>query len=425
MSIELYDVVVVGGGSAGINAAIQAGRMGVKTLLIEKNGILGGTTTVGGVNFPGLFHAWKKQIIKGIGWELVEKCINTCGDKMPDFSLQERGQHWREQVLINKAIYSALCDEFLIDAGTTILFHTLIADIKDEENLKNITICTKTGLQTIKSKIIIDCTADANCASIAGYEINIHKTHQPATLVCQASGYNVNDINFDKLKEEYEKNVSENKLLFNDISWSKGSFSNKWILKYGSNANHIFDINAFDSQGKSKLEIEGRKSLLRLYRFLKTQKGFENLTIDYVSNECGVRETANIIGKKTVTHQDYTSGKVWEDAISYSFYPIDLHQADATGVSIEPLQEGVVPTIPRGAMLPKNSTNFLVAGRCISSDRLANSALRIQASCMAMGQAAGVMASLSARNNIEVSQLKISEIHQHLVEHNAIVPEIK
>ena len=112
---------------------------------------------------------------------------------------------------------------------------------------------------------------------------------------------------------------------------------------------------------------------------MRKQPGLEKLRVESIASECGVRETATIVGKKTVTVEDYVSGVVWADAVCYAFYPIDVHQAEQSGLDCRPLREGVVPTIPRGALLPAGSRNFLVAGRCLSSDRLANSALRVQA----------------------------------------------
>ena len=104
------DVVVVGGGTAGTIAAIQAARAGAKTVLIEHGSQLGGTTTVGGVAFPGLFHAWGKQIISGIGWELVKKTVKTDGGDLPDFS-RPASRHWQHQVLINPFLYAVLAEE--------------------------------------------------------------------------------------------------------------------------------------------------------------------------------------------------------------------------------------------------------------------------------------------------------------------------
>jgi hypothetical protein len=149
----------------------------------------------------------------------------------------------------------------------------------------------------------------------------------------------------------------------------------------------------------------------------------EGLRIDSVACECGIRESITITGKAKVTMEDYWSGRLWSDALCYSFYPIDVHDAEGHGIDIRPLPEGVVPTIPRGAMLPAGSRNLIVAGRCISCDKEAQSALRVEASCMAMGQAAGAMAALSAELAADPEELPISDIRAILREHGAIVPE--
>ena len=117
---------------------------------------------------------------------------------------------------------------------------------------------------------------------------------------------------------------------------------------------------------------------------------------------------------------DYTSGRVFDDAISYAFYPVDLHTK--SGVKPKPLKPGTVPTIPLRALIPKGSRNIIVAGRCVSSDRLANSGLRVQASCMGMGQAAGVAAALAAKSGATPLDVPLKEIHALLREHGQIVP---
>jgi len=422
-----YDVVVIGGGTAGVIAAIQAGRAHAKTLLIEKSEILGGTMTNAGVDFPGLFHAWTQQIVKGIGWELVKKCVEEANLKMPDFSMQgqEGRGHNREQIKINPFIYSALCDEAIIDAGVTPLFHSMVASIENIDDFKKIQICTKRGLKTVTTKVIIDCTGDANAVDIAGYEVYKSKECQPATLICSFSGYDLNNINIDSLQKKYDDEVQKGNLEYTDIGWSKTQFNMGMLNQAGNNANHIHinGIYADSSEGKTSFGIKGRKSILRLYRFLKKQPGFENLTIEYISPECGIRETNRIKGKKTITLDDYISGRLWDDAVCYSFYPIDLHNENkGNGLDKRDLKKGTVPSIPRGAMLPYNSENIIVAGRCVSSDQLANSALRVQASCMAMGQAAGAMGALAALTNTEVSNVPIDSIYTLLEKHEAIFP---
>ncbi len=122
-----------------------------------------------------------------------------------------------------------------------------------------------------------------------------------------------------------------------------------------------------------------------------------------------------------VTVNDYTTGRVFDDAISYAFYPVDLHTRK--GVKPEPLKPGVIPTIPLRALIPKGSRDLIVAGRCVSSDRLANSGLRVQASCMGMGQAAGVAAALAAKAGTTPLEVPLAEIRGRLREHGQIVPE--
>jgi hypothetical protein len=136
--------------------------------------------------------------------------------------------------------------------------------------------------------------------------------------------------------------------------------------------------------------------------------------------ETGVRETFRIDGVYQITRDDYVSGRVFNDSLSYSFYPVDLHHKN--GVEPKQLTEGIVPTIPLRALIPKNSQNFIVAGRCISSDRLANSGLRVQASCMGMGQAAGAAASLASKLNTSPLNVPVNLIKSLIADNNGIVP---
>jgi hypothetical protein len=123
-----------------------------------------------------------------------------------------------------------------------------------------------------------------------------------------------------------------------------------------------------------------------------------------------------------ITVDDYTSGRVFDDAVCYAFYPVDLHTR--SGVKPKPLARGTVPTIPLSALVPKGSRNIIVAGRCVSSDRLANSGLRVQASCMAMGQAAGAAAALAVRENTTPLDVPLEDIREMLRKHGAIIPTV-
>ena len=420
---DYYDVIVVGGGSAGICAAVQSARAGASTLLIEKTACLGGTTTNGGVNFPGLFHAWGNQIIKGIGWELIERCFKESGAGLPDFIvIPER--HWHHQVLVDCAIYTALCDELVQESGAQVLFHSMPAVVKEDlDTGKLVTVCTKTGLCDVRAQVLIDCSADANLAALGGYALSEAEHKQPATLSCHASGYDYQSLDIPSINEAFSIWVKQGYGKYTDASWNtQVPGVGMWLSKHGNNANHIGGYDAFSSEGKTALELESRAAILRMYRFLKQQPGLEKIKIDFLSPECGVRDTRRIVGEQTVTADDYLSGRSWSDGISYSYYPIDLHSDNDNGLDFRKLEEGIVPSIPRSAMIPKGAQNFLVAGRCISADDIANSALRVQGSCMGMGQAAGAMAALAVLSNVHVADLAILDIHKLLEEHGAIVP---
>lgn len=423
--MKKYDVIVVGGGTAGVIAATQAGREGVKTLLIEKNEILGGSIVNADVTAPGLFHAWTKQIIAGIGWELISKSMDEEGRSYPDFTKQERFRHYLAQLGVNGAYYALICDEAVVNAGVDVLFDAMCAKIEEKGNEKILTVCTKTGLKEFSAKVLIDCTGDANAINLMGYELESGEELQPATYSCRLEGYDFESLDIDAISKEFTKEVEKGNFKFTDIGWSVDSFDPQWLRKYGQNANHIY-INGKSgktSEEKSEISLKARLTILKLLRFCRNQKGLENIRLSSLSAECGIRETVRIKGKKTVTEEYYLSNKRYGDDVCYSFYPIDLHTKSKDGLQNAYHEEGVVPTIPRGAMLPMNSKNLMVAGRCISSDRAANSALRVEATCMATGQAAGAIAALAAKLNMDVEEVPMSEIYAVLKKHNAIIPE--
>jgi hypothetical protein len=161
--------------------------------------------------------------------------------------------------------------------------------------------------------------------------------------------------------------------------------------------------------------MDGRRALLEK---LRAQKGVARLT--HLQPETADRESYRIEGETVITVDDYAAGRLFEDALCHAFYPVDLHTRD--GVKPKPLAKGTVPTVPLGALIPRGSRNLLVAGRCVSSDRLANSGLRVQASCMAMGQAAGAAAALAAKTNTTPHDVPLESIRELLRSHGAIVP---
>lgn len=409
------DILVIGGGTAGVIAAIQAGREGCRTVLVENGSMLGGTTTTGGVAFPGIFFAWGKQVIGGVGWELVVEAVNLNDDTLPDFSIPHGRQHPRHQVRLNGPLYAILAEEKCIEAGVQLRYYETPVGINQVKNGWIVTTVGK-GTQTeIHCNQLIDCTGNAYAASIAGFPLLREAEIQPGTLMFKIGGYDMDKLDMNLINERFAQAIDSGRLV-------KGEFlsAGGLLRSAGDNTQHIFGADSTTSETHTITNIRGRKSLIDTVRFLRTLPGLEKLKILDMQNETAVRETYRIDGLYQITHEDYVTGRVFDDAVSYSYYPIDLH--DENGVVPKHLTEGIVPTIPLRALIPKNSSNFLVAGRCLSSDRLANSALRVQASCMGMGQAAAAAAVLAHRNGTTPQNITLAQLRPLLEQHGAIVP---
>ena len=381
------DVLVVGGGTAGTIAAIQAGRAGSKTLLVERGSQLGGTTTKGGVSYPGLFHAWGKQIISGIGWEMVTDTVFLDGGTLPDFSLEINNttvRHWRHQVHANQFIYALLAEEKCEEAGVEIAYYEFPESITKTDKGWQVDCMGFGTKRRVLCKQIIDCTGGAEAVGI---------------------------LNLPRLREEETQPAS---MLFQlDTANNPGRANGPGTGTL--NALYVHGADSTNSRTVTAANLFGRKAILA-----KVRK--EKKRLMHMQPETAFRESYRIEGETIITVDDYTSGRVFDDAICYAFYPVDLHTQE--GVKPEPLKKGVVPTIPLSALVPKGSSNILVAGRCVSSDRLANSGLRVQAPCMAMGQAAGVAAALASRKNTTPLEVPLNEIRELLDKNGAIVPSV-
>jgi glycine/D-amino acid oxidase-like deaminating enzyme len=407
------DILVVGGGTAGTIAAIQAGRAGAKTVLIESGSQLGGTTTTGGVAFPGIFHAWGKQIIGGIGWELVMDCVQLNGDKLPNFSILP-DSHWKHQVTVNAPLYTLLAEEKCTEAGVDIRYYETPTQIEFKEGKWFVETVGKGTKTQITCNQVIDCTGNALIASMAGFDVFRESETQPGSLVFRIGGYDYENLDLSKIPNQYHRVLRQN-MLENRIKTKREHTYVPYSYVYVPGADST------TSETHTLANQHGRSTLLKLVRELRHFPGCENVRIVYLKTETAVRETYRIDGIYQMTREDYVEGRVFEDSLSHSFYPIDLHR-EGKSIYQEFLKPNIIASIPLRTLIPKKSRNFLVAGRCLSSDRLANSALRVQASCMGMGQAAAVAAVLASKQNTTPAEVPIKELKKMLEVHGAIVP---
>lgn len=410
---EHFDVAVVGGGTAGVFAAISAARTGADTVLIEKNSRLGGTVTSAGVNYPGLFHAWGEQIIGGPCWEVILRVIELGGATLPEITYKPK-HHWMEQIRVNKLIYTKVLNDMCREAGVRILTDTMLSFAEVREDDIELLLTDKAGLRIVEARVAIDATGDANLISILGYPLEKSRIQQPATPDNRIIGYNIAEVDRDALREAWKRCRLSKKVSFDRLMY---------YLNCGKLDCHIESVDADQPDGKAALEIRAIDELYEYLEVLRSVKGLERIRVEYLADEVGVRESCRIIGEHIVTAKEYIEGFFYDDSVCYAFYPIDLHVEE--GIEQTFLSDGTVPKIPYRALLPKGSRRVICAGRAVSSDTYANSALRVQAPCMAMGQVAGVAASLAATSGCCVADVDFEALLKRLRMLGAIVPAVE
>ena len=407
----LYDVIVVGGGPAGIGAALAAAEEGTKVVLVERDSRIGGTTVQADVCDMGLFYAWRRQIIAGPGWEMVEKAVAEAGGSLPDFSKQEPDKWMESCVHVVPEVYSRVAEETLREAGVTLVMDYEVTTVEK----------TPSGwkIGDIEGRQIVDATGSATVAALAGAERvrEADDVRQPGSYYFTLSS-KVLDFDTDEVIRSYKEAVESGELLPTDVYVGIAFF----IRKGGGTGCYIPLADNSTPEAREETNRRGFEARDRVLAFVRRQKGLENVEVLYSSSEVGVRETYRVVGEKTVTEEDYLQGLIPEDALSWSYWMVDEHKAGTSGARLVFHEQDKVGAVPLGAMLPKGVGNMLVAGRAVSSDHGANSALRVQASCMGMGQAAGMAAALASEMSCDPREVPLDTIRHHLAEIGHIVP---
>ncbi|MDD3471075.1 MAG: FAD-dependent oxidoreductase, partial [Thermoguttaceae bacterium] len=294
------DVVVVGGGTAGIAAAIQSGRADAQTILLEATHQLGGNMTSGGVNFPGLFHAWGRQVISGIGWELVVKTVELNDDTLPDFTKPTGSQHWLHQIRIHAPLFFALAEETCGEAGVEIRYYESPVRVSQMMDQRwKITTCAQGEIKQIICRQMIDCTGNGSLARLAGAELLRGEVTQPGTF-----NYTIEHaIKVSQLTDE-QKSIIEQRY---DEAMQQGSLqtgdSRHEILNFlaDSQNNYVFGADNSTATKRTQTNLRGRAAMLRMLRFIRTLPGGKTARLKAMAAEVGVRETYRVVTEYLIT----------------------------------------------------------------------------------------------------------------------------
>lgn len=409
-----YDVVVCGGGPAGFIAAIAAAREGAKTALIEQYGFLGGMATAGIVAPLSVFTYKGKQVIGGIPWEFVQR-------------LQQMGGGLIEKPLGNVAfepeLYKLCCQRMVLEAGVDLYMHSYLSGCDFEDgSVKHVIIENKNGTEALSAKVFIDCTGDADLAHMAGVEMLPMEGMplQPMSTYFVLSGVDTDSpmiqeaMHHNKQGENCHCLPVREELLAKMDELGMPEFGGPWFcttLQPG-----VVTVNmtrtagdALDNRDFTRAECLLREDVFKMAKVLKDNfKEFENSYVSSVAVHAGIRESRRIHGVHVITADEYVSGYRYDDSISRGAHPIDVHVAKGASQNVTFLEQAAY--VPYRALIAENVKNLLVAGRCISADKKAFASLRVQASCMGMGQAAGVAAAQCAAASVAVQNADIKKL---------------
>ncbi|MFK7692468.1 FAD-dependent oxidoreductase [Paenibacillus sp. HJGM_3] len=434
------DVVVVGGGPAGINAAIAAGRGGAKTVLVERYGFLGGMSTAALV-YPWMtFHtADGKQVIKGIAQEIIDRLM----------AMNASPGHMRDTVGFTSTItpyhpevYKVLVSKMLKEAGVQLLLHSFVDSVTMNgagDTIESVQLTSKSGRIELRGRVFIDTSGDADIAYLSGATClkgreGDHRT-QPMTMKFRMRGVDlaaVKQYMIDHPDEFYRKTPHAElpDLPLSGICgfykhWKEANLPinrDQVLFFTGPNEDEVL-VNTTRVQGLDGTRVEdlteaeelGREQVLLVADFMtRNLPGFEKASISQVGAQIGIRESRRIDGQYALTGEDVIAGRRFADAIARSGYPIDIHDPSGKGVTSADVQGDGAYDIPYRCLLPKQVGNLLAAGRCISTTHEALATTRLTPSCMATGQAAGSAAAIAVRQGIGPQAVDVSELQTTL-----------
>ena len=423
---QAVDVLVIGGGPAGVCAAISAARNGAKALVVEQSGMLGGMATQGLVGpFMTCYDkAGEKMIIRGLFEEIVERLVARGGALHPK-GVFGNGPYsaWipkgHDHVTpFDPEELKVLLDEMCAEAGVEVLLHTTFVEpILDGGRAAGARLFGKGGYSCVAAKVVVDATGDGDYAFRAGVPCTLGDGKgrlMPATMffrVCNVdSSRLIADIEANKHTFHKKDGVSyrgfhwyvtkaieagEWDLPRRCLNMYRGVGPDVWLVNNG----RIPNVDATDSASLSRAEVEGRRQTKVMMDFLrKYVPGCENAILMCTGSTVGIRETRHVAGEAVLRVDDVMNGVVPEDSVFLAANSVDVHGGkDNPMVSSYKTINANWYGVSYRCLVAKGVENLLLAGRCLSGEPAAAGAVRVMPPCMAMGQAAGTAAALAIK----------------------------
>lgn len=403
------DVLVVGGGPAGVGAALAAAREGAKTLLIERHGMLGGMWTAGLVNPFFEFH--KK------GWLVAELVQRLTAEAA-----------WRphpSRSTFDTETMVRLLETMLTEAKADFWYHAQVADTIVEDNqVRGVLVESKAGREAVLAEVTVDCTGDGDVAARAGVPYELGRMSdgllQPMTLMFEIDGLGgyeqgTTEETYDQLVEAITSAKLGFELPFGCVNYTPAIIT---LPRDGSaivQATHVYRLNGLDPREVTQGIVAARQQAYDLTTAIQHLPGLENVRLLRTASTLGIRETRRLRGQYRLDMDDLTAGRHFEDAITFCAFGVDIHEP-APGAGLPSGHHAPMRAyeIPYRCLLPETVGGLLFAGRCISGSHEAHASYRVTGTCLAMGQAAGLAAAWAAREHLSPAMVPGNELRQAL-----------